>query len=371
MLTKFEIKRSKERCRKKVALVFAVCFFMLSFFDKFCVGNDAKSVKDSVINITLDLSVRTNGTDKVKIKSVDYNSDEKTAHQVDLPLIIGFDPGHGGRVPGAVCYYEDREILEKDLNLKVVKYAMQGLSNYTTSDGKAVCVASTHNLHKNKLEPPSLTRRIEFLEHASVIISVHFNSSLDKTQRGCFGIVTGSTMNPDVYKESAKLALLVVNNLNKKVGIPIGKTCNFNNNKRLEMLLTRNSNGTSKTLADRASISNGILRRPSDDGDVYPNGDPSDYYAIIRNAYLKNKKAILIECCHISNEEDLKNFVVDTNYKNVSSEKDVENFVVDASNKNIVSKEKLKKISKAIVLAVKDYFGLVKLKTITMATTNV
>ena len=82
-----------------------------------------------------------------------------------------------------------------------------------------------------------------------------------------------------------------------------------------------------------AELKDGLLRRPADDGDTYPNGDASDWYGIIRHGVRNGILAVLVEHAHLSNSDDYYNF--------------------------LSSNDKLKNLVHADALGIADYYGLI------------
>lgn len=84
----------------------------------------------------------------------------------------------------------------------------------------------------------------------------------------------------------------------------------------------------------KISINNGVMRRLSDDGSVYENGDTTDWYGIVRFGVEKKIPAIIVEHAYLSNEGDYREF--------------------------LSSDEKLDKLAEADVRAIANYYNLVK-----------
>lgn len=222
-----------------------------------------------------------------------------------LAVTIVLDPGHGGKSTGCVRTYNNRQILEKNLNYKIASTIKQELSNYVTKNGDKISVYLTHNNSKNY--NPTLAERVEIgvTKNADAVISIHINASEDTSRQGVLVLTTSSNFN-NLYNIEEKLAICFLNEL-IKIGLKI---------------------------KNPDDIKSGILKRLSDDGTVYENGDTTDWYGIIRNGILKKIPAILIEHGYLSNTNDYKNY-----------------FSTD---------KKLKKLAIADVNAIVNYFDLTK-----------
>ncbi len=68
-------------------------------------------------------------------------------------------------------------------------------------------------------------------------------------------------------------------------------------------------NTTEDAVSSAASLKNGLLKRPSDDGTTYPNGDITDWYGITRWGLIYNITSILVEHAYLSVEEDYRAFL--------------------------------------------------------------
>ncbi len=91
-------------------------------------------------------------------------------------LTILLDPGHGGSELGAKAFiHQKKKIYEKDLNLKLAKIIQKKL-------------ATRHSvfLTRSYDKKVSLAQRAEIADkvNADLIISIHFNSSLEKGSHG-------------------------------------------------------------------------------------------------------------------------------------------------------------------------------------------
>ena len=234
-------------------------------------------------------------------------------------LNIVLDPGHGGRSPGCAYRYDGKEIVERDLNHKMARMLKNELKNYRTKDNKKVNVYITCNRKKN----PSLYNRVKFAKKhkADLLLSMHLNASPNKRVKGAMVLVTHSHYQPgkkskkksqknDLYAREERFARKILKNL-KNIGVSI----------------PRNAKSSVAELKD------GLLRRPSSDGDKYPNGDVSDWYGIIRNGVRNDLLSILVEHAHLSNRDDYYNF--------------------------LSNDDKLKSLVHADAVGIAEYYGLV------------
>lgn len=234
-------------------------------------------------------------------------------------LNVVLDPGHGDKSPGAVHNYDGKEVIERDLNHKMARMLKNELKHYITKDNKKVNVYITCKKNQN----PTLNERVKFgkKRNADLLISMHLNGSSDKSVKGAMVLVTHSHYQPgrkskkknkksDLYAKEERLAKRILTNL-KNIGVTIPKNIK----------------------SDGAELKDGLLRRPSDDGETYPNGDASDWYGIIREGVRNNLPAILVEHVHLSNRDDYYNF--------------------------LSNDDKLKNLVRADALGIAEYYGLV------------
>ncbi len=210
-------------------------------------------------------------------------------------LNVVLDPGHGGRSPGCAYRYDGKEIVERDLNHKMARMLKSELKNYRTKDNKKVNVYITCSKNKN----PSLYNRVKFAKNhnADLLLSMHLNASTNKRVKGAMVLVTHSHYQPgkkskkkgqknDLYAREERLARKILKNL-KNLGVTIPRNVK----------------------SREAELKDGLLRRPSTDGDKYPNGDVSDWYGIVRNGVRNDLLSILVEHVHLSNRDDYYSFL--------------------------------------------------------------
>ncbi len=161
-------------------------------------------------------------------------------------IIVVIDPGHGGDNLGA----QYNEIVEKDINLKVAKAMYDHLSMY-----EGVEVHLTHDTDKGL----TLKKRAQIAQkkNADYLISLHFNASETHLSYGTECWVPYD----DFYEETYEFASYFIDEL------------------------------TGIGLYDR-----GIKTRLNEDGD--------NYYGIIRECEKLDIPCVLVEHCHLDNNND-------------------------------------------------------------------
>ena len=165
----------------------------------------------------------------------------------DEPVVVVIDPGHGGDNLGA----EYEEYTEKEITLVVANAMYEELSRY---DGVKVYLTRTGDTKM------SLAERAEFAAsvNADVLIALHFNMS---ENHNLFGSEVWVSAFGEKYQE----------------GYAIGETF-------LEQF-------------DELGIyRRGIKTRLGDDGD--------DYYGIIRESRARDITSVIVEHCHLDQEND-------------------------------------------------------------------
>jgi len=211
---------------------------------------------------------------------------------------ITLDPGHGANASGAQAFYDGKLINEKDLNLKIGLFIREELSKYKTArNGKVNVYLTRYNDGSN----PSLSDRVNIAKNnrSSVLVSLHCNARPhpDKPLRGAMVLVTSSNYH-NLYSKEEKLARLILQELNN-IGIPC--TQNICSSEVVKF--------NKRLLKPKFELKEGILRRLSNTGYHYPNGDYGDYYGIVRHGTLKSIPTVLIEHCHIDFEDDYRRFL--------------------------------------------------------------
>ncbi len=228
---------------------------------------------------------------------------------------IVLDPGHGGDVKGCFRTYDEQEILEKDLNYKIACTIQKKLENYTDRNGNITEVYLTRD---NTGDTPNLAERVELGvgNNADAVISLHVNASSDETVNGMLVLVTSSNFN-GLYDVEEKLAKCFVEELSE-LGLKVPDT----------------SESVGPEISDYVTVEHGLVRRNSDGGEVYENGDVTDWYGIVRHGVLNKIPSIIVEHGYLSNENDYRNF--------------------------LSSDEQLEKLAEADTKAIVEYFDLVE-----------
>ena len=110
--------------------------------------------------------------------------------KVETPFKVGailIDPGHGGKDPGALKTYKiggkNVTIREKDINLKVGKMLFERLK--TAYPDKQIILTRSTDVFLTLGERTDIANNVRVKENEAVIfISIHVNSSLNKTSSG-------------------------------------------------------------------------------------------------------------------------------------------------------------------------------------------
>ncbi len=189
-------------------------------------------------------------------------------------FVIVFDAGHGGRDPGA-CYNDKNgvEIREKDLNLKIVKYAIEELKKYENV-----------RIYETRPEDNYLTlgARVDFAKHcnADLFISVHNNAG-DKSARGTLAFVPSGNYRPEVASEAKRVAKKILEKVSERTGL-------------------RNRGVASRTYTPEEWV-------------FYPNGTLADYYGIVKRGIDHGIPSLIMEYAFMSNPDDLEFLTKDAN----------------------------------------------------------
>lgn len=196
-------------------------------------------------------------------------------------LTLVLDPGHGGPRPGCVYTYNGKTIVERDLTLKIAKYLKNELQKYKTPKDEKVMV----HLTRNNNTCPDLEQRILIAKNkkASALVSLHINASSNKDANGCMVLVTHSNYH-NLYNKEHNMGKSIIKELNN-AGVKTAKLYN--------------------TSAKNA----GLLRKLSDDGSKYPNGDTTDWYGIVRHGVNHKIPSVLVEHAFLSNKSDYEKFL--------------------------------------------------------------
>ncbi len=212
-------------------------------------------------------------------------------------LVVVLDPGHGGYDGGASRTWNGVSYIEKDIALKISQATKEELETYA---GVRVYMTRTSDVYVG------LKERVDYAVSvgADVLVSQHINSTAQNqtTVSGALVYVSTGKYRPDVANEAKELAAEILSKLSS-----IG----------LENM--------------------GFLIQESDDGDKYPNGQPSDYMAIIRYGILANLPSMIVEHGFVSNPSDCELYYG--------------------------SDEKIKALGVADARAIAEYYGLQKKNT--------
>lgn len=211
---------------------------------------------------------------------------------------ITLDPGHGANASGAQVVYDGRLINEKDLNLKIGLFIREELSKYKTARNGRVNVSLTRDCDGSN---PSLADRVAIAKNnrSDVLVSLHCNARPrpDRPLRGAMVLVTSSNYH-NLYNKEEKLARLILQELNN-IGVPT--TENICSSEIIRF--------NKRSRKPKFELKEGLLRRLSDSGYHYSNGDLGDWYGIIRHGTLKSIPTVLIEHCHMDFEDDYRRFL--------------------------------------------------------------
>lgn len=191
-----------------------------------------------------------NGTASITAKTVNGKtaSCTITVGSGSSGLIVVLDPGHGGSDPGKVANGYN----EKDLNLKIAKYAKEELEKYS---GVTVYLTRTGDSYVGLEERTEIAKNYK----ADVFVSLHLNSA-DASANGAEVYVTVK----DAYKASS--TNLANNILSKITGLGIKNR--------------------------------GVKTRLSSDG-------VNDYYAVIRHSVERGFPGIIVENAFLTGNTDI------------------------------------------------------------------
>lgn len=243
-------------------------------------------------------------------------------------FVIVLDPGHGCTQLGAVRTYDGIEVKECVLNLKIAHYLKDFLEQYRTKDGRKVKVYLTHN--DDRTSPLILSKRVKkgISLGAEVVISLHNNATGgDQSFSGSMVLVTHSHYKPelcrfdDLYKIEKDLGNAILSCLND-----IG----------LERAHLSDGSADYESIIPDSNFmyKNGFLRRLSDDGSTYKNGDVTDWYGIVYHGIRLGIPSIIVEHAYLDNPDDYHEF--------------------------LSSDEKLLKLAKADSKGIANYYDLIK-----------
>ncbi|MCI8489203.1 MAG: hypothetical protein HFJ04_02945 [Lachnospiraceae bacterium] len=178
-------------------------------------------------------------------------------------LVVVLDAGHGGYDNGAV----GNGLKEKALTLKIAGYCKAELEKYK---GVKVYMTRANDTYL------ALDKRVSIASgvKADVFVSIHINSAGISSANGAEVFYPNSNYKPSIGAEGKKLA-----------------------------------NGIQKNLTALGLRSRGIKTLNSQNGSTYPDGSPSDYYAVIRGSKNAGFPGIIVEHAFISNASDAKTFL--------------------------------------------------------------
>jgi len=230
-----------------------------------------------------------------------YNIGQVEASNGD-EIVLVLDPGHGGMWSGATN--KALGIIEAVINLKVVRGIRDQLSQYY---GVRVILSHDGMASNQELEIVDIGM-IARNNNATMLISYHFNDSLDLKANGAEVYVTSNKSLPKYNEESTKFANIILRNL------------------------------SSLGIANR-----GVKTRLSEIGLVYSDGSPADYYGVIRYAMNGDAEGPGVD---IASGAGIPGVLVETCFMNGNDSRFID---TDA---------KLQAISKAHADAIIEYFGL-------------
>ncbi len=179
--------------------------------------------------------------------------------------VITLDPGHGGKSPGGVGVHGGEEYVERDLVMRLALFLKEELEKYDH--------VKVYLTREDNSENPELWDRVKMGKEngSDVVISLHLNGG-NGERHGASVLVTHGKYDPkDLKPVEDALALSILAEIETQVGV--------------------SSNGL--YLADSKMV-------------TYPNGEPADYYGIVRSGINLGIPAILVEHCYLDNEEDFK-----------------------------------------------------------------
>ena len=194
------------------------------------------------------------------------------ATQKDGNLVVVLDPGHGGKDSGAVGV---NGVYEKNLTLKIAQYCKAELEQY---NGITVYMTRTDDTYPGGTGDAAadLDNRVAYAKNngADVLVSIHLNSTGTGAANGAEVYFPNSSYRPEIGNEGMNLAQKVHDEL-VSLGIH----------------------------------GRGIKIRNTENGSIYPDGSPSDYYGLIYRAKKAELPAIIIEHAFIDNPSDYNNFL--------------------------------------------------------------
>ena len=236
-----------------------------------------------VANLTLANTIKI--SDDINIPyNKDYNCDGK--------IVVTLDPGHGGTETGTTrrkYFFDDKDLVkEKDVNLYIAKKVKEYITNNSN-----IQVYMTRDEDKKV----SLTNRgaIAGKNKSDLMVSLHVNS-LDKMNN------SSTTMGTEIWQS--------VIDIYKPIGLPKSLFTELNKNHFLQVI-----RGT----RERASTKS-FWNYEKNDSQSKNNGNPADYYGVIKAGCKNRVPTIILEHSFLTNEADFAN-ILDYNYLNELAER--------------------------------------------------
>lgn len=172
--------------------------------------------------------------------------------------VVVLDAGHGGSDGGA----GGNGLAEKELNLRIAQYCKEELEKY---QGLTVYMTRVKDTYVG------LAQRVDYAAsvNADLFVSLHINSAASQAASGAEVFYPNSNYRPDCSAKGKKTASAILQNL---AGLGL-------KNRGLKVMNSMN-------------------------GSTYPDGSPSDYYAVIRGSKQCGIPGIIVEHAFISNAMD-------------------------------------------------------------------
>lgn len=183
-------------------------------------------------------------------------------------IVIVLDPGHGGYDIGASRTWNGVTYKESEITLKMAKAIKEELETYA---GVRVYMTRTTDVYVELADRVDYAARMK----ADVLVSVHINSTGTEstTATGAEVMVSSGNYQPSQADETKTIALKILESLG---------TIGFSNR--------------------------GLVYRLTETGDTYPNGQLTDYYAIVRRSVLAGFPGMIVEHGFVSNDSDCLNY---------------------------------------------------------------
>lgn len=197
----------------------------------------------------------------------------------DNDKIIVLDPGHGGSDNGTEGSLNGKTYYEKNLNLKVARFVWEYLSEYS---GVKVYMTRYDDVKLSVLTRTKVAADLK----ADLMVSLHMNALENADYFGGSEIfVPKGNYRPALAEEATEIA-----------------------NKILSKFETLGM----KKIGTKTSLLG------HDEYYDYPNGEPADYYGIIRFCVQENIPSMIIEHGYLSNQKDLSFLSKDDNLKKLA-----------------------------------------------------